>query len=267
MGPAAMSAVPAVSSPEPPDTVEAALRAMIPKLPGPVRFRAQNALRHFDKALDLFEVDREMSSFRAITGEEEAAAALFKALQLQGYPDAEQLSVKNHTHKTAALACALAIRGSLAKGIERIHVTFDLAKPRIDVVIPFSELKVKAPPGTGVRPVEPLDILRAKADGSETNVYERELRLLAEGAKFAEIRQMVKARANARNTLLYASNKALPSSRAKRPDLLARKEHALLLIAVAVIALQTPQHQATLRQAIEALLVLVQRLPPEPPQA
>lgn len=249
-----------------PEWVEDGIREMVKKLPRPVRVRAENALQHFDRALSLLEIDREMASFRAITGEEEAAAALFKALQLQGYPQADQLWVKDHTHKAAALACALAIRSTIGGSVvKKIQVTFDLRAPRIDVWIPFSEFNIDTPAtrGVGLQIVEPLDLLRANPNGSDKNVYEDDLRRLAEGSKFTEIKQLVKSQANARNTLLYATNKSLPKSRATRTHLLERKGNGLLLLAIAIIALQASKHQALLRQAIEALLEVVKRLPRE----
>lgn len=204
-----------------------------------------------------------MSSFRAITGEEEAAAAVFKALQLRGYPQSQLLSVKDHTHKAAALACALAIRSSIAMGVKNIKVEFDFKAVRIDVKIPLRDLNIRMPGGAdlALQPVEPLDLLRAREDDTSDNVYADDLKRLAEGAKFSEIKHMVKSQANARNTLLYASNRALPRSHATKDTLLSRKENALMLISVAVIALQTTRHQAMLRQGIEALLAVVERLP------
>jgi hypothetical protein len=52
-----------------------------------------NALDHFERSAKLFEKDREMASFRAITGEEEAATAFMKAIQLRKYPHAEEFKL------------------------------------------------------------------------------------------------------------------------------------------------------------------------------
>lgn len=64
---------------------DAALRQITQKLPGNIRFRALNALEHFGRAIDLIEIDKAMASFRAITGEEEAASALMLAVALRRY--------------------------------------------------------------------------------------------------------------------------------------------------------------------------------------
>ncbi|WP_269715651.1 hypothetical protein [Caulobacter sp. NIBR2454] len=243
--------------------IEGALRVMAPKLPRAVRFRVENSLRHFDLAMPLLPIDREMASFRAITGEEEAAAALIKALQFRSYPHADRLSVKDHTHKAAVLACALAVKANMATGLKNLRVMFDLKDPRIDVGIPVSDFGVTSPHMKDVvlQPVEPLDIVRAAPPGEDGTVLSRDFKKLAEGAKFAQIREMLRVHSNARNKLLYASNKSLPRSRATAQSISARRSNAMLLISIAIVALQTDRHQALLCEAIDGLLEVVRRLP------
>jgi hypothetical protein len=52
---------------------------------GLVKSCAKNAIRHLEKAWDIKDIDPEMSIFRAITAEEEAATSIFIALKEKGY--------------------------------------------------------------------------------------------------------------------------------------------------------------------------------------
>ena len=79
-----------------------AIRLAVENLPDEVRFRAINSFEGFDRARRLISFDREMASFRAITAEEEAVAALFRSLQIRNYPGADRLSLYSHRRKATA---------------------------------------------------------------------------------------------------------------------------------------------------------------------
>lgn len=106
------------------------LRLAIAKLPNPVRMRAQSSLEGFDRAFTLFEIDREMSSFRAITAEEEAAAALFRALQVRKYPGSDRLDLKRHDHKAALWPVLDAARMAIGEGFRDIEFQLGAAPPK-----------------------------------------------------------------------------------------------------------------------------------------
>lgn len=183
---------------------------MIPNLPKIVRFRAQNALHHIDTALELLPVDRAMASFRAISGEEEAASSIIKAIQLRKYPGSERMLPSNHAHKAAITLCAAAIQNHLAGGVKNVRLELNYANPRIDVKIPLSEFNVKLTNGADVEIclVEPLDIVSSMGDkaAEQLSVIDRALQKLAEEEQFSAAKQMVKTHANTRNKLLYASD-------------------------------------------------------------
>jgi hypothetical protein len=80
-----------------------AIADLIPKLPGPAKWRAFNAVRHLNWAWKLRDVDREMAVFRAITAEEEAATAIFLALRRRNYDGADKLRPRDHVHKNAVI--------------------------------------------------------------------------------------------------------------------------------------------------------------------
>lgn len=260
------------SDPEPSaivETMDQAIRLAVGKFPKPVRLRAMNALDHIDRADRLLEFDREMASFRAITAEEEAAAAVFKALQWRSYPNSKRLSERDHVTKAALLAVLTAIRESLSP-LDTIKVVVDWGKPRLDVLIPLSAFGIGPIRGEAlaVQPVEPLDLYAALSpkDGAPArpNNFERELKALAEGSKFDKALTMIRASANARNMLLYASDTALPKSKATAHSLRIRRQQVMVLLGLTIAVLQTRKHQKLAVHVIEIILELVKRSPLEP---
>lgn len=234
---------------------------MIPNLPKVVQFRAQNALQHIDTALELLPVDRAMASFRAITGEEEAASAIIKAVALRRYPGSERMIPTNHAHKAAITLCVAAVQNHLAQGFNNVRLELNYKNPRIDVSFPIITGTL-----TGevveIRMVEPLDIVSSMGEGAaaELSVIDHSLQKLAEGEQFAAAKQLVKAHANTRNKLLYASDGGVPVSKATREGLLKRKERILTLIAVAVMVLQSEKHLALVAHTMEGFFKIVERL-------
>ena len=241
------------------------LRLAAERLPKPVRFRMLNALNHSDAALKLLAIDREMASFQAITGEEEGAAALIRAIQLRDYPHASRLSIRDHQHKAAFIPFIAGVRNHFARGFSKLNVTLDYAKPRIDVHIPLSELGVELSDKTlGLQPVEPLDIRSMKPgpDGTEIpHTFAKELSEIAKGANYEGIKEFVKSQANSRNRLLYASDSALPKSKTTEAVLIARRRNVLVMLGLTVIVMQTRTHQALVSRGIEVLLEILDRLP------
>jgi hypothetical protein len=161
------------------DKLELALGEMLSKLPKVVRFRAQNALDHFDRALKLLPIDREMASFRAITGQEEAATALLRAIEYQNYPNWKKLNTRYHAHNAAVLLCAEAIQRKISTAVKQAQVVFDLEDPRIDIKIPLYGTEEISPNGGGfaLQPVEPLDIsikLKSKNDEERVDLFQED---------------------------------------------------------------------------------------------
>lgn len=244
-------------------TVGDALRRLTGVLPGSVKHRLTSSLDHIDGAFRLFEMDREMASFRAITGEEEAATALIKAIQFRGYEHARTFNPRNHVHKAAVMVCIDAIATTLQPMLGEFRLTFDFNKPRIDVKVPLSSFGVESGADLAVQPVEPLGLVHIRQGINERNVFDDVLSKLAENASFESIKTMVSAAASSRNSLLYASDAAPPKSRATEQSILRRKQRAQTMLILSVMVLQTREHLPMVRQAIFALLGIISRLPAE----
>jgi hypothetical protein len=242
--------------------VEPHLRRLAQDMPKLVKFRLLNSLEHFDRSFQLLDVDREMASFRAITGEEEAATALIKAIQIRGYPHAKKFNSRDHQHKAAVMACVMAIAADVAPILKEFQLTFDFAKRRLDVKIPLSNFDITGGEKYAVQPVEPLDVVRTFEGPGHRKPFADSLESLAAKSNYDSIKRMVSAQANGRNTLLYASDSSMPKSRASRQDIAGRKSKALTLLVLAAMVLQSRKHQSLVCQAIDAFLGVISRLPP-----
>lgn len=249
------------------DAIESSLRRIAIKLPKPVRFRIENAFLHIDRALILLPIDREMASFRAITAEEEAVTALLTALRLRNYPHWKRLNTRFHTHKAAVLIAVQAIQLNYSRGLKTIQLVVDIAKRRIDVKIPLSEFGVHGPKVDDlcIQPVEPLDLLHTRqgVDGAPgyTDDFDMELAEIVTRSNASDLWQLVTTTANQRNLLLYASDSGLPKSQFTPSAHAYRKGRVIMMVALTIMVLQSSKHQATVIQAMRALLKMVSRMP------
>lgn len=241
-----------------------ALRLAVDKLPSEVRLRAQNAYNGFDRAKLLFSIDREMASFRAITAEEEAAAALFRSLQLKGYPGSELLNLGNHQHKAALGPFLAAVSQSMAATPPlQIQLTIDFSLPSVDVHLPLHKNGIVFPGSETLRLslVEPLGLAAHKVDGSpSTDFFDKYLDRIAKASNSANAQRLIKREANARNTLLYASDNNLPKSKVTLDSIDARQRRAEIALGLCIAVMQTNNHQPLAVQALAAFLRLVKKL-------
>jgi hypothetical protein len=237
------------------------LRRLHVKLPKALRYRFENSLNHIDKAFLLLEIDREMASFRAITAEEEAATGLIRCIQLREYGSAAQFNSRDHRHKAAVLGCVLAIGSSLHPMLKEYQLIFDYNKPRIDIRVSLSNFDVAGGDGYAIQINEPLDLVSTKEGVSESELYGAALHGLAEQSGFENIKRLVAVRANDRNTLLYASDSAVPASKATTEGLRQRRNNAVTLLVLTVMIWQKKGEQALVRAAILAFLGVISKLP------
>lgn len=242
--------------------LEAHLRRLASTMPATVKFRVLNALEHFERAFRLLEIDREMASFRAITGEEEAASALINAIQLRRYPHAKAINSRDHQHKAAVIACMIAVARDVIPILKQFQLVFNFDKRRVDLKVPLSNFDIPGAESFAVQPVEPLDLVRGTDGADGGDPFTAALRDLAIESNYENVRRMVSAQANGRNTLLYASDSDLPKSRVSYGAIVNRKMKALTLLVVSAMVLQSRKHQSLVCQAIDAFLRVISRLPP-----
>jgi hypothetical protein len=243
--------------------VEDALLRISGRLPGAIRFRLLNSLENFRRASCLLNIDLEMASFRAITGEEEAATALIKAIQLRRYEHAFRFNARNHLHKVAVMACVTAIAKAMGPMLQHLELVIDFDKPRIDVKVPLSTFGVNNAEDLAIQLIEPLGLVHTKPGVHEHHLYDGALAALAGEANFNSIANMAAAASNDRNKLLYASDSAMPTSKANARSIEIRQSRAFTLLVLAIMVLQSRSHLPMVRQGILAFLSIIDRLPPK----
>lgn len=242
------------------ERLEDVLRLAVQKLQKPVRMRAVNSLDGFDRAFALLDVDREMASFRAITAQEEAAAALFRSLQIRNYPGSERLDLRWHDHKAALWPVLDAARMAIGEAFRQVEFSISADPPEIRVALKLANLVENLPPDLArahLQLVHPLDVLRSS--GGKPDDFAAEIQKIVEVHGGAPIRDHVRSVANSRNTILYASDQSLPKSAATRETLAQRKQQAVMALCLCVGVLQTRQHQNYALQALECFLRILDK--------
>lgn len=228
------------------------------RLTGHIRHCTRNAFDHLRRAWRLHDIDNQMSAFRAITAEEEAATALILALKRQLYPGADRLNPRNHVHKSALWPLISALGGlfyDLKIPGPQIVISGE-GPPRVTLRINMTKLAGHDGEPVWMEPDHPLnfEIRTGPISDKVVHLFEEELAAIASNAGDQSIRVYVERQANQRNRLLYASDKGLPDISFTDNMLLARAHRVSILAILTVIVLQTPQHQQLVLQCLEALL-------------
>lgn len=250
------------------DDIHLHIEASIEKLKVPrIRHACRSAFNHLRKAWTLHPVDAEMSSFRAITAEEEAATAVIRALRQQNYPNADRLSDRNHVHKSALWPFITAVSEKvMEKKIAVPTMTLRVeGEPRIELSVDIGRQAGLNRPLWGT-PDEPFNfsMWSDRTGPFKLHDFSEELLALAAGKGARDIEAYVKAEANARNQLLYASDKGIPSVMFEDAYLLSRRRRVMTLLVLTIAIMQTKVHQLFLVQCLDALIRAIQRFDGDP---
>lgn len=187
-------------------------RGMLMACSGRTKTAGINAINHIFKAKQLAEIDPQMACFRAICAEEEAATSLLASLKDQGYPLSDQYHMWSHENKAGVAIFIKSVvswfKGSLLfDGLPleepRLVMTDEPGRPAIELVFALK--------GTDkcLRPRPPLHIIAQGAVSMKDQIGGH-LRKEVKKKFAAEVKAVIKIRANERNLLLYASDEGLP---------------------------------------------------------
>ena len=232
------------------------VESRIVEAPSPGKHAARSAIRHIRKAYALAEIDAEMAYFRAITGEEEAARAVFHALQRHQYKGASHLRWKDHVHKAAVIPFLAAVKHALSE-IPEFDGAFvvDESGERTEL-----RVRVRLPTPDGRRldvlPIPPLHAT-VTVDNLPPTFIEQ-LSRIAGGEDLKAIEDYVRREANARNTPLYATEQGVPNLTGNLAGLLARKRiniYSLLLTFIVIDEHRSVQSFA--QQGLDAFLAVL----------
>lgn len=250
------------------DDMHLRLEEAIEKLNPPrVRHACRSALNHLRKAWTLHPIDAEMSLFRAITAEEEAATAVIRALNVRKYPNAERLKERQHQHKAAIWPFVTAIADKLAeKNIAMPTMSLRVeGEPRIELSIDIAG-QAGLEQQLWATPDEPFNwtFWSDRTGPVKPHDFSEELAGLASEKGARDIEAYVADEANRRNQLLYASDQGIPSVAFADSLLIGRRQRVTVMLVVTIAILQTKMHQLFLVQCLDALLRMVARFDGDP---
>lgn len=239
------------------EMLEAAVERIAPVR---VRHAGRSAFVNLKKSWTLHPIDSEMSFFRALTAVEEASTALILALKQRRYPGADRLNANHHVHKAAVWPIIEAIaRGYSSKGIPIPQISISAKqrpKIRIDIDLgPYMGLDRSF----WVHSPDPFHlVIRTDETGTfEIHRWERELAQVAGGS--ADVIEHIRKAANLRNIVLYAGSGGVPSVRFDDVEILRRLEYVKWIMVATIGILQTKTIQFLVVQALEALLLALNR--------
>lgn len=250
------------------DDMHLRLEEAVEKLSPPrVRHACRSALNHLRKAWTLHPIDAEMSLFRAITAEEEAATAVIRALKVRKYPNVERLKERQHPHKAAIWPFITAIADKMAEkniAMPAMSLRVD-GEPRIELSIDIAGQAGLDRPMWGT-PDEPFNwtFWSDRTGPFKPHDFSEELVALASERGARNIEAYIADEANRRNQLLYASDKGIPSVAFADSLLLGRRQRVTVMLVVTIAILQTEIHQLFLVQCLDTLLRTIARFDGDP---
>lgn len=239
------------------------------KLTGRIRHSLRSAFHHLRRSWILHPIDPEMSLFRAITAEEEAASALMLALKQRDYPGAGLLKPRDHRHKSAITPFLQAVNNMLAASeVPTPKLSISVGEtPRLRLSLDIGVLLGADP--LHAEPDNPLNfVLRGGPDGSVYR-FVSELREIADGKSAKDIAALVEQEANLRNRLLYAGDRGYPVAEFPDRTILERRDRVYRMTLLTIAVMQTAQHQLFATQCLSAYLSMLGKIAPDfdPPGA
>lgn len=173
----------------------------------------KSAMYHVEKAEGLSNIDQEMSVFRLITAEEEAATAILLMLKEHGYSGSEKLNKNNHLHKQCLYSYVCAVSDLLSSHLKMIsnHPPIlewvkvegrDAIKLGIKISLEDQGIIAEMNP--------PLNFQVSK--GEELHDFSIELTEFLINKGFNNTVKHLKENANMRNKLLYSDGEKIPNT-------------------------------------------------------
>lgn len=220
------------------------------------------AFTHLEFAHKLVDIDPAMAIFRAITAEEEAATALFRALHLRNYPKSNLLLPHNHLHKAAVFPFIMGVvkHASYLKvnGIKsvKLGVPKNEDPPRLKLYFVLGgHLE-----GVVANPEPPLNMKITEGDEKLPPDYRRALLGTIGSDGFSNIRKYFERKANQRNLMLYAGQNGLKQPAVNPTDyLIQQKLCVVTILKAALLIWPYTEIQPFVSDLIEAFLSATQK--------
>lgn len=233
----------------------------IPKMSGPPQWPAFNAVRHLNRGWKIRKDDPNISVFRSIIAEEEAATAIFQSLRRRNYIGADKLRLRNHLQKNAVVPFFDAISRALAKVGDRGPRTEMIL--RNDLSPPRMELRAILPhPISGelshMYPIPPLNFSVSGglvgAARQQLDFREQMEEVVSESSA-RSIRDYLRERANLRNRVLYASSDGIPTVEGDLDQGLAiHQRNVFMMLKLYFLIDPYAEHQEFVQQSLDGFL-------------
>ncbi len=234
------------------------IEEMVEECPSPGKHAARSAIRHMKKAWDLSSNDKEMAAFRAITGEEESATAVFHSVMRKKYKDASKLDVTSHIHKTALHPFLLGVGKLLGETYVKggYNPTLECNenenprrfKTRITVKKDGHEKWAYSIP--------PLHFTVSVND--EVHDFSPELNEISSEKNAKNISRYVTKLAKRRNQILYATPEGMPSIASEIDPLLIYRESAIYTNLLVYLMIDPyKEHQNFVQQCLDAFIKML----------
>lgn len=232
------------------------LKEHLRKQSSSTRHSMLNAWRYIDKADKLFDIDREMCAFCAITAEEEAATALIKLIKERQYPESSCLQPNSHPQKVAVFFVLKAFEAHLFRPGRAIHTiqVFDYDKDKLQLrgftnFLPEGQFIVFHP--------LPLNLISLTPDGKPHD-YKAQIDELTSKTISGKLSKHIKSEANTRNLLLYADQKGSPKSEAEQAFIRFHEKKVLIMSTLYIMIAQHKEQQPLVASFTKVLASLMQ---------
>lgn len=219
---------------------------------------ARNAIHHLEKAWEIKDIDKEMSIFRAITAEEEAATAIFISLKEKGYENSNKIKFRKHPYKQALDPFIRSI-GKFAEKFTAmpgfpfgekyiLKIESEGKDKKLSLSFPFQKGNITTIP--------PLGFELSK--NGKIYHFEDELLEITQGKNREDIIKHVNNISNLRNELIYAQPDGVPTISS---DILAHlnRRKAVVIVFLRIYALIYPYKEKAIfvQQALNAYLKMM----------
>lgn len=249
-----------------PSAFQKKVSELILDTPAPGKHCARNAIAHIERAWKIKDVDPEMAAFRAITGEEEAATAIMHSLRRRKYKGAEKLKYRDHTYKAAVFPFFQAISGLFARHLEQFKPTLEI-DAKAEKPILKTRINVPGPTGELMHAYPDLPLHFEVTINGKVHDFSHELDELATAKNVKKITDYIKRQANARNVILYASNKGIPKIEHPPIEEIIERKDAIVFGHLVIYLMIDPhkEHQLFVQQALTAFLKMLNAIPKDIP--
>ncbi len=256
------------SSPSSPDQLvltefQASVERCVGMLSGRLKHCGRSAFRHLRRSWLLKSSMPELAAFSMVTAEEEACTAIILALKARGYPGAQKLNHRSHSHKLSIvpfLKSAAEVFAHMNVASPTISISEDESEQTFKLLLRLDARKLGI--GDDERPYlypdPPLNF--AISDQNGPMDFGRVFSEFVSGKGYNDVLKYISDESNLRNRLLYAADGGIAHVEFPERFFLLRTDRVVNLFVILLMIVQTSEEQLIISQFLDALLRIHQKL-------